>query len=425
MIWLGVQAMYGGRAVSYMLATFSPSFAKWDSFNNANGITSNIFVGLVLYYIFLIPCVYIPPEKIHLFFRIATILILGTFFGMLGYSVKTAGGVGTMFHDPPQTFKTRGELGWACVKGIFSIVGSAGTGILGQSDFTRYSSTKRGPILPQILGAPIALTFSCVIGVITTSASSQFLGEVEWNPTVLLNKIQQYEGNSSKARAVIFFGCFSFTLQQMAINLMLNCLSSSMDMVGLCPRYINIRRGSILIMAVSILIWPWKILTSAKAVVVFGSGWGVFCSAQTGSFIVKYFIVYKRKLLLKDLYIKSNESIYWFYNGVDWRAIASFLVGTVFLIPGLAWDTLDNSNGFWTWIYKVSYASGILISMASQLLLELLFPKKTIQPTTKDDDIYNEDGSRVSCVIDGQSLEDFELVVNVDNKVLDAHGKYA
>lgn len=100
-------------------------------------------------------------------------------------------------------------------------------------------------------------------------------------------------------------------------------------------------------------------------------------------------------------------------------------MGTVFLIPGLVWDTMDKSNGFWTWIYKVSYASGILISMASQLLLELLFPKKTIQPTTKDDDIYNEDGSRVSCVIDGQSLKDFELVVNVDNKVLDAHGKYA
>jgi len=284
---------------------------------------------------------------------------------------------------------------------------------------TRYSSSRKGPILPQIIGAPFALTFSCVIGVITTSATSQLLGEIEWNPPVLLNKIQEYEGNSSKARAAVFFGCLSFVVQQMAINLMLNCISSSMDMVGLCPRYINIRRASYLILAISILLWPWKILTSAKAVVVFNSGWGVFCSSLTGTLIAKYFIIYKRKLLVKDLYISTEDSIYWFYNGVDWRAILSFFVGTVFLIPGLVWDTMGKSNGFWTWIYRVSYFSGIIFSMISQLTLEYIFPSKTIQPNIKVDDVYNEDGSRIES-IESQSVE--EITESFKLKRLDSTG---
>lgn len=134
LIWLGVQAMYGARAVTFMIATWNPSFVKWDSLNNKNGITSNVLVGLILYYIFLIPALYIPPEKLHLFFRIATVLITGTFFGMLGYSVNKASGVGIMFSQPSSTFKSSSELGWACVKGIFSLIGSNSGGVLGQSD---------------------------------------------------------------------------------------------------------------------------------------------------------------------------------------------------------------------------------------------------------------------------------------------------
>lgn len=409
-IWWGVQAYYGGQAIRVLLGALSPSFNMWDTFDNKNGITSRDLVGLVLYCVLMIPCLRIPPEKLQLFFKIVTFITLGAFFGLVGYTTKNAHGAGSMFKEGSESFSGSGALGWACVRGIFSVVGTTGTGILGQSDFTRYAEGKRTPIISQFLGAPLALTFSCVIGVITTSAANDLLKITVWNPVTLLSDIQEYENNSSAARAGVFFGALAFTCQQMAINLLLNTLSSSMDMVGLCPKYINIRRGSFIVMCIGILIWPWKILSSAKAVVIFGSGWGCFCSPQTGIIIAKYFIIYRRKILLKDLYIKSNESIYWFYGGIDWRAVGSFFLGCIFLLPGLGADVNNKSLGFWTWIYKVSYAWGLLISFGSMLALNYLFPKKTIQPGTKVDDIYTEDGTsldNLSTNIDG--VEQIEI----------------
>jgi NCS1 family nucleobase:cation symporter-1 len=190
-----------------------------------------------------------------------------------------------------------------------------------------------------------------------------------------------------------------------------------MDMTGLCPKYLNIKRSGFIVMSLGILIWPWKILTSAKAVIVFGNGWGCFCSSQTGIIIAKYFIIYRRKMLLKDLYIDSEESIYWFYNGFDWRSILSFFIGTVFLIPGLAWDTQGRSNGFWTWMYQISYLSGIIISMTSEIALHTLFPQKDIKPSTKVEDVFNEDGSRIESAekIEGVTVEVVETV-SIENK---------
>lgn len=402
-IWWGVQAYFGAQAVAVMLACWSPSFLSWDTFHDANDITSANLVGLVVYCLLMVPCLFIKPENLHWFFRIVTIFISATFFGMLGYCVKEAGGVGSLFNNPPGDFSSNGALGWACVQGIFSVVGSAGTGILGQSDFTRYSSTKFGPMYAQVMGAPAALVFACVIGSITTSASNEFLGEIIWNPVLLLSAILKYNNFSSGARAGVFFASASFVSQQLAINLLLNSLSSSMDMTGLVPRYINIRRGTFIVMVIGVLIWPWKILTSAQAVIVFGSGWGCFASAQTGNILYKYFVTYKRKILLKDLYINNKSSIYWFWGGWDLRAVGSFLIGTVFMIPGLAWDAAGKPvHGGWTYIYKVSYATGIVISMIAMGVLELVF-KKTIPADFKVDDVYHVDGSRLDEIIAAES----------------------
>lgn len=415
-IWWGVQAYFGGQAIRVCIGAMSPSFLEWDSFNNANGITSANFVGLVIYCVIMVPCLRIPPEKLQFFFRVVTFITVGAFFGIIGFTTRKAHGAGSMFSEPSLTFNSSGALGWACVKGIFSVLGTTSTGCLGQSDFTRYAKHKRSPVVAQIIGAPLALTFSSIIGVISTSAAKDLVGEIIWNPVTLLGAIQEYESNSSKARAAVFFGSLAFILQQMAINLLLNTLSSSMDMVGLFPKYINIRRGSFIIMCVGIMIWPWKILSSAKAVVVFGSGWGIFASPQTGILISKYFIIYKRKVLLKDLYIRSSDSIYWFYGGFDWRSMVAFLMGAVFLIPGLVADATGKEIGFWSWIYKMSFAWGLLLSGSVVVILHHLFPQKFVSPDTKVDDIYTEDGVALSTLKSRtSSVESIDIVIQSKN----------
>jgi len=405
-IWWGVQAYFGAQAITICIGAMNPSFLTWDTFNNANGISSANFVGLVIYCVLMVPCLWIPPERLHLFFRVVTFITLGAFFGIVGYTTRKAGGAGSMFHQPSQTFTSKGELGWACVKGIFAVLGTASTGCLGQSDYTRYAKHPRSPVISQLLGAPCSLAFSSIIGVISASAAKDLMGEVVWNPVVLLGEIQQFEGNTSKARAAVFFGAFAFVLQQMALNLLINTLCASMDAAGLLPKYLNVRRGSFLIMFVGILIWPWKILSSAKAVVVFGTGWGAFASPQTGILIAKYYIVNKRKVLLKDLYIRSKESIYWYKGGWDWRSMVAFFVGCAFLLPGLAADANGKQIGFWTRIYFISFAWGLILAGTTVVILHYLFPQMDISPTSKVDDVYDDDGVAFATLRDDISTEE-------------------
>ncbi|GMG55609.1 unnamed protein product [Ambrosiozyma monospora] len=209
-IWWGVQAFYGGQAIRVCLGALSPSFLKWDTFHNKNDITSRDLVGMILYCVFMTPCLRIPPEKLQFYFKIVNVVTISCFLGMLGYSTNRAHGVGTMFKHGSDSFPNSGALAWAVIKGIFSVVGNTGTGILGQSDFTRYSKGKHSPVLAQLIGAPVAITFSSLIGIITTSAARDIIGtasdgSVVWNPVVLLSELQEHEHNTSGARACVFF----------------------------------------------------------------------------------------------------------------------------------------------------------------------------------------------------------------------------
>ena len=87
-----------------------------------------------------------------------------------------------------------------------------------------------------------------------TSASSEILGEIIWSPIGLLSALQDYYQSSPGVRAACFFAGLGLTGAQLSINVVLNSVSTGMDMAGLWPKYINIRRGAYILAAVSTLI---------------------------------------------------------------------------------------------------------------------------------------------------------------------------
>lgn len=54
-------------------------------------------------------------------------------------------------------------------------------------------------------------------------------------------------------RAAVFFAGFSMAISQLAINTVLNAVSTGMDISGLWPRFINIRRGAYILAIVSLV----------------------------------------------------------------------------------------------------------------------------------------------------------------------------
>jgi NCS1 family nucleobase:cation symporter-1 len=181
-------------------------------------------------------------------------------------AVSNAGGAGTMFQETPTA---QINVGWGVMYGITAILGAWGAGTLGQSDWTRYANRRLAPTLSQLVAAPVTITVTAVIGIIVTSAAKDLLGEVVWNPIYLLADIQNMYDSSPRARAGVFFASVGMVSTQLAvrtcpsstrgnmltgvkISVVLNSVSIGMDMAGLCPKYINIRRGSYIMAIIGI-----------------------------------------------------------------------------------------------------------------------------------------------------------------------------
>lgn len=58
-------------------------------------------------------------------------------------------------------------------------------------------------------------------------------------------------------------------------------MSVGMDMAGLWPRYINIRRGSYIMAALGIIVQPWQLLNTAAKFLRVMSSFGIFMAPAT------------------------------------------------------------------------------------------------------------------------------------------------
>lgn len=188
----------------------------------------------------------VPPEYLQRPFFVSSIAFTTTLFGLIIWSVHTNGGGGPLFHAP----NTAPNTSWSMIFGITAILSSWGAGTLGQSDWTRYANRRYAPTLSQLVAAPLTITLTALIGVVVTSASEQILGTLIWNPIELLAAIQEYYHSDSRVRAGVFFAGLGCVCSQLAINVVLNSVSTGMDMAGLWPKYINIRRGAYILAAV-------------------------------------------------------------------------------------------------------------------------------------------------------------------------------
>ncbi|KAK4939986.1 hypothetical protein LTR10_019838 [Elasticomyces elasticus] len=344
-----------------------------DYFSAGSHLMTNDFIGLIIWMIAFIPLVLVPPERLQIPFAISFVLLAGSCIGLLAWSVHHAGGAGSMFHEPGSAENT----GWAFMFGITAILGAWGAGTLGQSDWTRYANRKFAPTLSQLIAAPLTIAITATIGIIVTSASKDILGEIVWNPIYLLADIQQEYHSSPRARAGVFFASMGLVSSQLAISVVLNSVSTGMDMAGLCPKYINIRRGAYIMVVIGIATQPWQLLSTATRFLKVLSGFGVFMAPATGVMLADYHVVRRCKLKLNDLYTGDSSSIYWYNKGVNWRAPVAFMSGVWPLLPGLVGTVNSSTNqSFVGWIrlYNLTFIVGLAMSFVVFWGLNYVFP---------------------------------------------------
>ncbi|OLN87637.1 Uracil permease 3 [Colletotrichum chlorophyti] len=328
-IWYSTQVYWGGQCVRTFISSMAPSFNRLDTPLAHGTMTVADLIGFIIFSLLCLPLIYIRPEKYHIPFAIAACTVIPTVLILLIWCVVMARGAGPMLNDITSTAgveQARGShLGWMLALGVCTNIGGISTHIFSQSDFTRFARRPRDQLMSQIIFVPLNTIVVAFIGIVCTSCAAQLFpktqGTLVWEPYRFLDSLQTHYNDSAGARASVFFASLAFIFAQFGIAVAENALSNGIDMSALFPRYINLRRGG-------------KFLT------VMG-GYGVFLGSMTGVMFADYYLVRACRLKLTHLYEATSKSIYWYSEGVNWRAAASWVIGTFTLLPGFVQRVQD------------------------------------------------------------------------------------
>ena len=180
---------------------------------------------------------------------------------------------------------------------------------------------------------------------------------------------------SPGARCGTFFAGLGFLASAFGLCIVTNSIAAGMDIAALCPKYINIRRGSYIVTIIGVAVCPWNYVTRPTTFITVLSGWSVFLSPMTGIVISDYFLVRKQGLHVGDLYCANSSSAYWYTFGLNWRAVVAWSMGVWPLVPGLAREARGVSDGSgWDHVYDVSYFFGFFVALSVYWGLSAAFP---------------------------------------------------
>ncbi|KAJ7041351.1 permease for cytosine/purines, uracil, thiamine, allantoin-domain-containing protein [Mycena alexandri] len=303
----------------------------------------------------------IPPERLQRPFVVSSVMFGGTLIGLLAWATTAAKGVGPLFQRNAEP--AHGSVGWAMMFGITAILGSWGGGTLGQSDWTRYAGQPYAPTLSQLIAAPFFIILCATVGIVVTSCGEQIFGALIWEPFALLAQIQEFYHDSSRVRAGVFFAGLGCVCAQLGISIVLNSVSAGMDLAGLAPRYLNIRRGAYVLAAMGLISNPWQYLSKAATFLTVISGFGIFFGPFTGVMLADYLVVRRGIIKLEDCYIGDSSSLYWYNGGFHWRALVAWALGVFPTMPGFVMTMQDATayNG-WIRIFNIAFFVGLAVS---------------------------------------------------------------
>jgi NCS1 family nucleobase:cation symporter-1 len=339
-------------------------------------------VSFILYIVLCIPLVWLSPENYRRPFLVASTTVAATVFSLLIWSTVRAGGGGALLADVSGVSGIApakgGKLGWAFMAAVTANIGGIATHMWSQSDYTRYARKPGDQVLAQLVMVPLGTIVVGCIGIICTSCAATLYPEKEgllWQPYVFLDTIRDQEGTKG-ARAGVAFASIAFMFSQFGMVVASNLVVAGIDLAALLPRWFTIRRGGYSTLACAFIMQPWSLLNNATSFLTVVGSFNVFLGPLMGIMFADYFILRKRTIKLTDLYGNSQESIYWYAKGWNWRAAIAWILGVWFLLPGLAQRGMDPKGfwGGWTRLYQMGWFAGCLVSGVIFLALDYFWP---------------------------------------------------
>ncbi|EUC48695.1 hypothetical protein COCMIDRAFT_33771 [Bipolaris oryzae ATCC 44560] len=376
-IWNAVQCWNGGRLVAVCLTAIWPSYARMrNTFSPNFPTTTEQFVGFVVFWFLSTPFLWLRPEKFKIpFLVVCTWCSVGMLAWMI-WALATAKGVGPLWSSGQNVpAGSEWNTSWLIMSGINQSIGGLAAGITNGSDFSRYARRRRSYLWGTFGSCLVTGVLVSLIGLVTAAAGQKIYGEVYWNPPDLLMRIMDNGNGSSRSRAGVFFLSAGFAFTAMFENICGNAVAGGIDLAGLFPRYINIRRGAIITFVAAWIVQPWQLINRATTFIAVLSSFSVFLAPIIGIMACDYYILRKRRIRLTHLY-RTEMSEYYFTKGFNWRAIPAWLCGWAPTIGGLVVTVRGDAKPprALVELYYMAFLIGFFISGILFYLLNLFFP---------------------------------------------------
>ncbi|KAI1829225.1 hypothetical protein DTO006G1_9815 [Penicillium roqueforti] len=325
LFWFGIHSVYGSNCV--ILAIW-PSYASLPNhLPESARITTQGMTSYIIYHTLQLPFLFIRPHKLKTLFLIKLFVLPPVILGMAIWISVKGGGGNDFFYQPPRLHGS--ARAWQWLSGMTSVTGGCSTLALNISDWSRFCKRPQSQWW-QILLIPLFLTAMGICGIVGASVSQRIYGEALWNPLDIVNK---WDG-SSGGRAAAFFCAAAWLLAQVSINLSTNSVAFATDLGSLAPKWLNIRRTSILgFFLGGWAFCPWIILESAETFLNFMSAYAIFMAPMTGVLLCDYYLIHGGRYDVPALY--DPKGIYHYVYGTNWRALLVTLVTVTPLLAGI------------------------------------------------------------------------------------------
>ncbi|XBW34532.1 hypothetical protein QEN19_000082 [Hanseniaspora menglaensis] len=376
-VTFGYLAWGGGALINMILDSFSHNYLNYSGFEKSSGLDAKGLIGFVIFLILCCVFVFVHPRKTA---KYSLFACGSTFFGILGmfiYLRKTAGGPGVLWYAKDTMGTTDRAFTWLYVITIW--ISGVANSILNGNDYQRFtrSEDKFKISISLVAAILVAATLVATFGLICSSCCLSLYGQSYFMPTDITEQWLN-DNYSPKARAATFFLGIAFSSCQLMLNMTQNAYAVGMDLALYAPRYFNVRRGTMLCVIVGG--WatcPWTFYTGASKFLTVMSAFGLFVTPSITFLWCDYYVI-RKNLSLIDFFTKSPSGTYWYFHGINFRAIIVAVIGISLGLPGLYY-TCYPEQAYNVGMMRFYYAYFLFVPMITiplYLLSYKLFPYK-------------------------------------------------
>jgi len=344
--WFGINTYVGGSALNVLFSAVIPGWKTLGGSFQIAGLSLPAAITFMIFWAIQMYIIFKGMEQLKKFENWAAPAVLVLALILMIWAISAANGFGPLLSEPSK-FNTMGDFMKIFPASLTSMVGFWATLSLNIPDFTRFARSQKEQMVGQSIGLPITMTVFSGMGIIITSATAVIYGKGIWDPVEIISKFSN--------PIVILIGFFGIVVASLSVNIAANIVSPANDFSNIAPQKISFKMGALITGIIGILIMPWKLLADPSGYIFNWLGtYSGLLGPIAAIIICDYWVIRKKKLSVKDLFIVGGE--YYYQKGVNMKAVAALVIGIFAaligkVIPSLSWL----SDYAWFVGFAVSY----------------------------------------------------------------------